>query len=167
MTFPLIDDKGSLATNWPLQLSFPLFLRNVLYVLGNVVEADRERSVQPGEPMVLGPEADIATVSIFPPKGAPQKLERGNRPEFIFAGTDQLGIYKVVRDDGVVRHFAVNLLDSNESNIEPRADIKIGGDEVGAGQERRQPREMWKWLALAALILLLLEWYIYNRRIFI
>ena len=167
MTFPLIDDKGNLATNWPLQLSFPLFMRNVLYVLGNVVEADRERTVQPGEPMLLRPEADIKKVTIVPPKGPPQQLERGNRPEFIFAGTDQLGVYKVVRDDGVVRHFAVNLLDANESNIEPWADIKIGGDEVAAGQERRQPREMWKWIALGALILLLVEWYIYNRRIYV
>jgi hypothetical protein len=167
MTFPLIDDKGNLATNWPLQLSFPLFMRNVLYVLGNVIEADRERTVQPGEPMILRPEADIKKLKIFPPKGPPQQLERGSRPEFIFAGTDQLGVYKVVRDDGVFRHFAVNLLDANESNIEPRADIKIGGDEVAAGQERRQPREMWKWIALGALILLLVEWYIYNRRIYV
>jgi von Willebrand factor type A domain/Aerotolerance regulator N-terminal len=167
MTFPLIDDKGGLATNWPLQLSFPLFMRNVLYVLGNVIEADRERTVQPGEPMLLRPEADIKALTIAPPKGPPAKLERGNRPEFIFAGTDQLGVYKVVRDDGVVRHFAVNLLDANESNIEPRTDIKIGSDEVAAGEERRQPRELWKWLALAALGLLLVEWYVYNRRIYV
>ena len=68
-------------------------------------------------------------------------------------------------DDGLVRHFAVNLLDPNESNIEPRQDIKIGGDEVTAAQERRQPHEMWKWIALAALILLVVEWLVYHRRI--
>ena len=67
----------------------------------------------------------------------------------------------------MVRHFAVNLLDPNESNIEPRADIKIGGDDVTAGTERRQPRDLWKWIALAALILLLVEWYVYNRRIYV
>jgi hypothetical protein len=61
----------------------------------------------------------------------------------------------------------VNLLDANESNIEPRTDIKIGSDEVAAGEERRQPRELWKWLALAALGLLLVEWYVYNRRIYV
>jgi hypothetical protein len=167
LTFPLIDDKGDLATNWPLQPSFPLFLRNVLYVLGNVTEADRERTVQPGEPMVLRPEADIKTLTITPPKGPAEKLQRGTRPEFIFTATDELGLYKVEREDGVVRHFAVNLLDPNESNIEPRTEIKIGNDEVSAGQERRQPREMWKWIALVALMLLLVEWYIYNRRIYV
>jgi len=167
LTFALIDDAGDLATNWPLLPSFPLFLRNVLYEMGNVTEADRERTVQPGEPMVLRPEADVKTLTIAPPRGSPEKVQRGSRPEFIFAGTDQLGIYKVTRDDGTLRHFAVNLLDPNESNIEPRTDIKIGGEEVTAGQERRQPREVWKWIALAALVLLLVEWYVYNKRIYV
>ncbi len=167
MTFPLIDDNGNLATNWPLHVSFPLFLRNTLYALGNVTEADRERTVQPGEPMVLRPEADIKSVEITPPEGPSEKLQRGTRPDFVYGGTDKLGVYKVERDDKVVRHFAVNLLDPNESNIEPRADIKIGGDEVSAGDVRRQPRDLWKWIALAALILLLVEWYIYNRRIYV
>ena len=34
MTFPLVSDGGDLVTNWPLQPSFPLFLRNVLYIAG-------------------------------------------------------------------------------------------------------------------------------------
>ena len=32
---------------------------------------------------------------------------------------------------------------------------------------RVQARETWKWIAAAALVLLLLEWYVYNRRIFV
>ena len=86
MTFPLIDDNGNLATNWPLHVSFPLFLRNTLYALGNVTEADRERTVQPGEPMVLRPEADIKTLEITPPEGPSEKLQRGTRPDFVYGG---------------------------------------------------------------------------------
>src|SRR5262249_33549673 len=77
MTFPLLDDAGNLATNWPLQPSFPLFMRNVLYVLGGVTEFDRERTVQPGEPMLLRPETDINTLTIVPPSGPGQMLKRG------------------------------------------------------------------------------------------
>jgi hypothetical protein len=167
LAFPLIDEAGDLATNWPLVPSFPLFLRNILYELGNVNEADREKTVQPGEPMVLRPEADVKTLLVTGPNGKEHQLQRGNRPDFVFGETDQLGVYKVVRDDGTVRHFAVNLLDPNESNIEPRSDIKIGDEEVKAGEERRQPREVWKWIALAALGLLLVEWYVYNKRIYV
>ena len=39
--------------------------------------------------------------------------------------------------------------------------------EVQAGEGRDQPRELWKWAVLAGLIVLLLEWYIYNRRVYV
>ena len=59
---PLLNDKGDLTTNWPLQPSFPLFLRNVVYVLGNVNDAVREISdVQAG--MVL--EGMVTNVTKF------------------------------------------------------------------------------------------------------
>jgi hypothetical protein len=167
MAFPLELDDGDLNTDWPIKTSFPLFLRNVLFVLGNVGEADTEATVQPGEPIILRPEADIKSLTITPPKGSPQKLQRSGRPEFIFTNTEQLGVYTVERDDGGARSFAVNLLDPNESNIEPRSEREIGTDKIVAGEERRQPIGLWKWIAVGALILLLVEWYIYNRRIYV
>lgn len=54
-----------------------------------------------------------------------------------------------------------------ESNIEPRPAIQIGTERVAAGTEIGQPRDLWKWFALAALVLLLAEWYIYNWRVYI
>jgi VWA domain-containing protein len=165
LTFPLINRKGELATNWALQPSFPLFIRNVLYMLGNVDDAVRVLSVQPGEPMVLRPEAGIRQVTIHGPGGTRTRMERGNRPDFIFADTEKTGVYKVERDDNATRWFSVNLLDGNESNLEPKETITIGNESVAAGEERRQPRELWKWILAAAVLLLLAEWHIYNRRI--
>ena len=55
------------------------------------------------------------------------------------------------------RHFAEEL----------RVVSHIGSERVVAGEERKQPLELWKWIILLALILLMLEWYIYNRRIYI
>ena len=62
MAFALVDDKGSLNTNWPLQPSFPLFILNVVNTLGNVEDAVRTQAVQPGEPMLLRPEAGVQTL---------------------------------------------------------------------------------------------------------
>jgi hypothetical protein len=59
------------------------------------------------------------------------------------------------------------MLDADESNIEPRSTVYIGPDAVMAGRERSQPRETWKWLVLAALTFLLLEWYVYNKRVYV
>lgn len=165
LTFPLINRKGELSTNWPLQPSFPLFVRNALYMLGNVDDAVRVLSVQPGEPMVLRPEAGIQKLTVYPPAGTRAKLERGNRPDFVYAETERIGAYKVEREDTATRWFTVNLLDSGESNIQPREEIAFGSERIAAGEERRQPRELWKWILLAAIVLLLLEWQVYNRRV--
>jgi hypothetical protein len=165
MTFALVSDGGDLVTNWPLQTSFPLFLRNVLYNLANVDDAARAVSVQAGEPMVLRPEAGVQALNITPPLGPVVELKRGNRPDFVFSDTDQVGVYGVKRDDGGLSNFAVNLLDPNESNIEPREEIRIGTERFSTGQSRAQPRDLWKWILVLAVVFLMVEWYIYNKRV--
>ncbi len=167
LTFALMDDAGGLNTDWPLQPSFPLFLRNVLYILGNVDDAVRTATVAPGEPMLLRPEAGVTGLEVTGPGRKVAKLQRGNRPDFVFADTEQAGVYhfQVEPKDGLARSFAVNLLDSNESNIEPRAEIRIGSEKITTGAERAQPREIWKWILLLVVLLLSVEWHLYNRRI--
>jgi len=174
--FPLINDKGELVTDWPLQTSFPLFFRNVLYILGNVDDSVRAISVSAGEPVVLRPEAGFNKIVITTPAPAKEKItedKRRDRNEIVFVKTEKLGIYSYVVDakDGdentpqARRAFAVNLLDINESNIEPRESIRIGNERIVTGETRYQTREIWKWILLLAVALLAMEWYIYHRRI--
>jgi hypothetical protein len=167
MTFPILTDKGEWNTNWPLHPSFPLFLRNVLYALGNVSDGTSEELVQPGQVKTLRPDVTIAQIEVLDPDSKRQTLNRGSRIEFTYGDTNRVGVYNVHWDGGWQRSFAVNLLDPDESNLEPRQVIGIGAEPVVAGKDRSQPRELWKWLVLAALGLLLAEWYIYNKRIYI
>ena len=83
---------------------------------------------------------------------------------FNYGGTSELGVYEALWEDQT-RRFAVNLFDPNESNIEPRPSVKIGEVEIQAGPARKQPRELWRWAVLFGLIFLLLEWWVYNRRV--
>jgi hypothetical protein len=173
-TFPLISEKDELVTDWPLQTSFPLFFRNVLYILGNVDDSVRAISVSAGEPVVLRPEAGFSELVITTPTKDRIVEKRRDRNEITFVKTDALGVYRYVVDPKngdnenapqPRRAFAVNLLDMNESNIEPRPAIRIGNERVVAGEEKYQTREIWKWILLLAVALLALEWYIYHRRI--
>jgi hypothetical protein len=173
-TFPLINDKDDLVTDWPLQASFPLFFRNVLYILGNVDDSVRAVSVSAGEAVVLRPEAGFNKLVVTTPPPAKDKIteeKRRDRNEIVFTKTDKLGIYTYVvdskgEDDAQPRRaFAVNLLDVNESNIEPRPTIRIGNERYATGEEKQQTREIWKWILLLAVALLATEWYIYHRRI--
>lgn len=167
LTFPLLNDKNELVTNWPLQPSFPVFLRNVLRVLGNFSDVTGEERIQPGQVKSLRPDVNMDRLTVLDPAGKEHNVERGKRADFNFGATDRLGVYNVHWSNGAQRSFSVNLLDRDESNIEPRALIQIGAQLIEAGQERGQPRELWPWLVLAALALLLAEWYIYNRRVYI
>ncbi|MCI0458912.1 MAG: VWA domain-containing protein, partial [Gemmataceae bacterium] len=110
MTFPLVNDQRDLTTNWSLQPSFPLFLRNVLLVLGNVGDGLGEGTVPPGKQMELRPEAGVKWLEVTPPGGRPERLLPGPRNEFVYANTERVGPYQVRRDDGGRYQFAVNLV---------------------------------------------------------
>jgi len=171
MTFALMSDQGELVSDWPLQTSFPLFFRNVLYTLGSVDDSVRAVSVQPGEPVVLRPEAGFSVLEVTNPDKQKTKLNRADRNEIVFSGTENVGVYRyqaVDQDAGKgqpIRAFAVNLLDANESNIEPRRTINIGTERITTGEEKFQTREVWKWILLLAFALLTIEWFVYQRRI--
>jgi hypothetical protein len=165
LTFNLIGDDGRWNTTWPLKPSFPLFLRNVLFGFGNVRDASAEETVRPGQvkPFRLGAVPEIA---ITKPDGTAKRLPRGNRADFAFTDTDTLGIYDVTWG-GEARRFAVNLFDPLESDIAPSASVQIGATKVDAGSPRKSPIDLWKWIVLAGLAIVLVEWYVYNKRVMI
>ena len=87
-----------------------------------------------------------------------------------FSQTDHVGIYEIREGKNVTQRFAVNLFDSSESDIapNPEAALQIGYVEVeGRSGWEFVRRELWKFLLLLALFVLAIEWYIYNRRIYI
>ena len=36
---------------------------------------------------------------------------------------------------------------------------------IAAYEDRKQPRDLWKWAVLGGLLVLLAEWWVYNRRV--
>ena len=64
--------------------------------------------------------------------------------------------------------YVVNLCDSAESDITPRESVPWGSQRVAAVTKAlKENREIWHWLALGGLALLVGEWYVYNRRVYI
>jgi hypothetical protein len=164
LAFPLATEDAKWNTRWFLKPLFPLFLRNLLYSLGNVRDATTEETVRPGDPKIIRPFGDVKEVRVRTPSGSSTTLERGTRADFSYGATTELGIYEATWQDQS-RRFAVNLFDANESNIEPRPSVKIGETQVDAGPTRRQPRELWRWAVALGLLFLLVEWWVYNRRV--
>jgi hypothetical protein len=176
-TFPLANGKGEWTTNWSLKLSFPLFLRNVLYQLGNVSDAAAEGTLQPGQIKAIRPDVavkegdpkdtGVQEVKVWDESRHEwQKLPPGPSKDFLYKDTENIGVYLATWEGGR-RGFAVNLLDPEESDVKPRAEVKIGDQVVPeTGSAHGQPSDLWPFAALAALALLLLEWALYHFRVF-
>ncbi len=166
------NDQGEryANTDWPLRLSFPVFILNALSYFGGSATAAATASVQPGNSITLRSASTAETIEVRTPSGKSFPLKREKAETFSFSGTDELGIYRVEEPRQEPRRFAVNLFDSAESNINPRPDgairigyVKVEGESLWQGARR----ELWKALLLGALVVLCLEWYIYNRRVYV
>jgi hypothetical protein len=170
LTFPILTDAGDWNTTWPLQSSFPLFLRSLLFWGCHINESATEESLAAGQIKTIRAPDPGTPLEVILPDGTRQRLThspRDPRPDFTFGATEHLGVYHYQQAGMPPQSFAVNLLDAEESNIEPKTSISFGGERVQSGKEEKPPRELWKWFALAALCLLMIEWYIYNRRVYI
>ena len=75
------------------------------------------------------------------------------------------GVYEI-SGPGLAMRIAANLSDPQESNIKPHT-LSVRGERANAptGFSSSLRREIWIYLLLAALVLLLVEWATYNRRI--
>ena len=123
MTFPLINDKGKWTTNWNLKLSFPVFLRNVLYKLGNVSDAAAEENDPAGRVKTLRPDVAVNKIEVFAPAaGKPRTVTTQAQGDFATrtrstsASTGEVGGRRARLRGQPARR--------DESNIQPRDEIR-------------------------------------------
>jgi len=169
------------TTNWPARPSFPVFVMNLLEYLGRGGGRGMDEVIRPGEVVSVDAPAGGAEVTVHPPEGSPYELLADSSGRVGITRTDELGIYRVSASGKTLRRFAVNLFDPAESAIGSgkSAGAASGdtateagdspGDVALAGNARWQPgrRETWRWWLVGGLIILLAEWYIYNRRVYL
>ncbi len=165
-----MDEQGQFMvnSNWPSQLSFPLFIQNVVRVLGGGARIVSTRDARTGQIIALRRLPHVERVQVTAPDGQTYTVPRSRDGDFIFGQTDLRGWYTVtdLTPDGDSFAFAVNLLDPQESELRVKESLDIGGDRIEGTQARQTVRlEFWKWLVVVALVVLVVEWIIYNRRI--
>lgn len=155
------------GTNWPIRPSFPLFVLNVLEYLGGGRTLLEAAMVQPGQPIALDNPAPGKPLEIRTPQGESISLNDETPGKASFTATGQLGVYDVRSEGTTAQQFAVNLFDSAESNLRPREKLDLGPTTVAAQSSAWSParRETWKEILLLGLGVLLVEWYIFNRRV--
>lgn len=161
-----------LQSRWPVDMpSFPVFFYYALQYMALGGEMDIRQSLEPGSSPRI-PRAnlqragnDLKAIRLFGPNIS-RELEIPPTGDFALPPLDAVGVYRM---DPVIPQYeriAVNLLDSNESDLVPstKSPGNIGEAAVVTGGKARV--ELWWWLvACGALPLLMVEWWVYTRRV--
>lgn len=170
-SFPvLLVGFDILATNWPVgHYSYPIFFANALEWLGSVDGSERSRW-RTGEALVYRLRADerlesLSGVRCRLPSGRelPASVEAGG--SISFSLTVESGVYDLVAGDVVLERFPVSLLDPRESRLAPATRVEFGDFSVDVtARTEKGERDLWRWFALGALLFVMIEWYVYHRR---
>jgi len=153
-----------LDSDFPLRVSFPVFMANCVDWLVPSFEVSSGRSVKVGRSVELSPPSGVGTLTVKMPDGSSRTVKVNGSP-VVFDSTDQAGLYKV-RGSGYETEFACNVVSSNESDTTPRDTVVLGRRKFSARSGGVSANtELYGVLAALALAVLAFEWYAYHRRI--
>src|SRR5262249_35064043 len=118
-----------------------------------------ERSVRAGQPVSIS--SDASSLTITTPDSETKDVVANNGAA-VFGETLRAGVYDVKNGAS----FGVSLLSEAESNTLPRGSINTRSGELnGQPEGLKSEREIWRWIALFVLVVLMLEWWVYHRRV--
>jgi Ca-activated chloride channel homolog len=155
----------TLQSDWPLRVSFPIFIANAVEWLNPAATGNSRLTVRTGEPLRLLLPQPVGAARVRSPDGTARELSFDTPTrEILFGDTARQGIYRIEAGTNTAT-FCVNLLDPVESDIRPREELPMGKfGSVSATTLKRAGVGLWRWLALAGLGVLLFEWWFYHKR---
>jgi hypothetical protein len=155
-------------SNWPSQVSFPIFLASAVEYLTLRGETSLGRSFTTSQAVTLavksatgGTGGSESAISIQGPIEA-KAMVRANG-EVSFGVLPRAGVYLVESARTAEKAVAVNLVDATESALGVKRELTIGATASHAGEGTAR-REVWPWLVIAAAVLLFVEWILYAVR---
>ena len=166
-------------SDWPFQVSFVVFLAQSTQWLGDDGGAGATaRLVQPGAVLTDRLPSGAVNVSIKAPDGETTRLTPASDGRIVFGPLGRVGVYETswtgpagptdARDgDTARRYYAVGLLDPAESDLASQDRVELATAEVAAlaRGSRQADRKLWPWLLLAALTIVMVEWFVYNKKV--
>lgn len=155
----------------PLQISYPILMANLLEWFTPRAVLTLADSAQVGDVIPITPPFSAQIARITPPNDAPQITLNITSSTVVFADTDAIGVYQLELLEGNTvlssQQFAVNLFSTQESNIAPVPidAFTIAGATILTTPEEEIGQQEIGWVfALLAMLVLLIEWIIYQQR---
>jgi len=154
-------------STWPFRVSFPVFVANATHWLARDLDAGAPEG-RTGRPFELTVPHSARSAVVIDPKAARHPVEAAAGARAVFGEALWAGLYEVRaahEDKETGAHFAVNLVDPNESDIRPRQHLQVNARQVVRAGAAALQKEVWAWFLFAALVLLMAEWLVYHRRV--
>jgi hypothetical protein len=168
-------------STWVFDPSFVLFLARALQYLGDDGAQVAQQSVSPGENITTRIPKTADRAILTHPDGATTPLVPSPDGRVSYGPVERAGLYTVswvgqpgpndeVIDGRPERPIAVNLFDAVESRVESLDAISLPIRDIESSDLSRGPgglaaKRLWPWLILGALAVMMLEWFVYNRKV--
>ena len=158
-------------STWAYRPSLPMFLRNAVLWTSEVSPRRRPSALKTGEPLIIPPVSGLKVGQIVRPKGSVLKVPLSADHKTFVEATHDVGLYTLTDVPAGANKtknisWAVNLADEVESDNATRRALNVGGQAISEQpQAIAAKREIWHWLALAVIAVLMIEGLVYHRRL--
>ncbi len=181
-TRAIVVPFNPLSSNWPFDVSFVVFNAAAMSYLGEEGAPGASlRSVQPGQTLSDRLPVGTTKATLDGPGGVSTELTPAADGRVVFGPIPRTGLYTisyagvpgpsdVKKDNGeAARIFTANLFDASESDVRAATEVPFASTVASAAarQDSKADRKLWPYLLLAALGVVMFEWFIYNRKVHI
>ncbi|HET6425745.1 MAG TPA: hypothetical protein VFG20_18790, partial [Planctomycetaceae bacterium] len=153
-------DRSSL----PYRVGFPILIANTADIARDRAALSEAKSWPTGilPALRLSPEAEYTFTA---PSGRAEPMKANADGVVAGMATDQAGRYVLKDGDKTVASWGVSLLAPNETGLRTVEKLLFPETSVStAPQMIQSDRPLWGWFAAAGLVLLLGEWWYFQRR---
>lgn len=181
-THALIVPFDYMESTWPLDLSFVVFVASTVNYLGGEIGGKLDaRSLEPGAELTDRLPIGVNEARIDGPGELRATIRTNADGSFVYRIPPKSGVYEVswegqaapgdVKDDKgrVLRMYAANMLDNQESDVPSAQQLELANKVAGATSvaNGKSDRRLWPYLILLGLGIVLLEWFVYNKKVYV
>lgn len=167
--FSIFDEtRTRLNTDWVFRADSVAFMYDALRFLAGNTTVGQQPPVPAGQAMTLAVSPRYKTVTVKRPDGSSETVPVGAMNTATYGRTDRVGMYSA--DTGIANEGAraVNLLNEKESFIAPNNNFRMAaGDVQQTGGKELARRPLWPYFLMALGGILLIEWIVYNKRVYV
>ncbi|MDG2424280.1 MAG: VWA domain-containing protein [Phycisphaerales bacterium] len=156
-----------IQSTWPYEPGFVAFLYNTIDWLGHSNEALVQQQALPGSMFSFQVGAGNQDVTLVRPDGSTRSLTADANGLVTYGPVDLSGLHVLEYEEGESPGLRRSVLfpSIRESNIRPSESITLGQDSVVATTgEARAYVPLWPWAIGIAVLVLMLEWWIWSNR---